>query len=215
MITLEPKIYRIRNFFRDLAAVRTEAANQTFGIKSASYQGHESLAPISDQICKEVVDRINGFDLPHFGFFNFKKPRFRLALEGEKPAFSCPHSDGTVGIFYPMYSLILYLSDPAPGENLGFYTHDTLGKISFLGGYHVQPEMFGYEDPSRWRKYDEVAIEKNMGLLFPSLLFHNPTPQVGRGTCVEDGRLIIPIFMYVGFDSSQNKLPDQLALKDL
>lgn len=212
MILPDDKIRIMDDFFDPemLQKVLDLAKSQTYRVKDANYQGYESENPVPPWIAEYLVAKMNKV-CPLY--YSFNLPRFRLALESQGSQVDLPHHDIDLLSNYPRYSFIIYLSDPTPDECLAFYEHESLGKFS-MGDYqnvcNIPPRLTtpGCSNFDRWNVYNRVPIKKNRVVMFASAFFHRPIPSVGRGTDVETGRLILPVFINLGFNVTTHKYPD-------
>lgn len=205
-----PKIIEWDNFLseQELAGVLAEAHSLTYNVKGV-YQGLSSDIPASPAVIKLIVDRfsekMNVYThwKRHFGY--------RLSLQGETPGvFNGIHND--IDDSYcdrHMISMIMYLQGFRDDESMNFYKSEALSSVSF------QPTLISSISSvkDQWEVYRSVKIKPNKLIAFSSALFHGVSSSQGFGVSVEDGRLILPLFLHLGFSELCHDIPEPDILK--
>lgn len=211
MVLLDNRILVIDDFFPNLDAIINEAKGCQFNVKEALYHGKDADRPVPKWIEAQItewVERIYPF------YFWFNQPRFRLALAGDDSVTKIPHTDSYADLVSPKFSMVIYLSEPHQGtERLGFYQHDSFGKFSLTEFESaMNSDRKGVNDLSRWNEYCSVQVKRNRAVLFPASFFHQPQPGIGFGDRVDNGRLILPVFINMGYRPTAHKPPEPKVL---
>lgn len=192
-----PHILEWDNFLTDveLDQVLNDAYDRDYTVKGV-YQGRSSSVPASQDVVKLIVDKLS----ERLGVYTHWKRHFtyRLSFQGQEPGvYNGIHNDvNESATDRNMMSVILYLQGFKEDEAMNFYTSEAFSTYSF------QPTLTSSiaSVKEQWKIYRSVSIKKNKLIAFSSALFHGINTNDGMGSTMEDGRLILPLFIYIGFN---------------